>query len=212
MFHRSQRLLLRPASGPRTGEAIFAGIGDEARRPQSRARALALYHRKHARAFARAAATIRRSSALPRDPCPMRGRLALSSASVERWTGEARSSNSDTGSRATSGGRAIATEAGAALIEIAATLGHRAHHRRSFLDNPASGRVLRSSASSRPDGSGERFSLRPRARKRRAGAMRLDLSEADLARRCAWRPDARRLDDPPGMLRAARLVRWRGLG
>jgi RimJ/RimL family protein N-acetyltransferase len=55
-------------------------------------------------------------------------------------------------------GQGYATEAGRAVLTLARTLGHRRVMARHFLDNPASGRVLRKLGFA-PTGVGEEFSL-----------------------------------------------------
>lgn len=55
-------------------------------------------------------------------------------------------------------GQGYATEAGRAVLSLARTLGHRRITARHFLDNPASGRVLRKLGFI-PAGGGEEFSL-----------------------------------------------------
>jgi hypothetical protein len=55
-------------------------------------------------------------------------------------------------------GQGYATEAGRAVLSLARTLGHKVLMARHFLDNPASGRVLRKLGFA-PTASGERFSL-----------------------------------------------------
>lgn len=55
-------------------------------------------------------------------------------------------------------GQGYATEAGRAVLSLARTLGHKVLMARHFLDNPASGRVLRKLGFA-PTASGEQFSL-----------------------------------------------------
>ena len=141
MFHRSPRLLLRPI-WPEDWQALLAGLGDESV-VRNLARAPWPYREADARAFA----------ALVPDPLHPRflitraadaqavgcigiapvGHAANDAGELELgyWIGRAH------------WGQGYATEAGAAVLAIAATLGHRELTASHFLDNPASGRVLR---------------------------------------------------------------------
>lgn len=137
MFHRSHRLLLRPI-WPEDSQALFAGIADEGV-VRNLARAPWPYAESDAQAFA----------ALPVDPFFPRFLITRArDAAVIGCIGI-----DDTGCPGTvelgywiaraHWGQGIATEAGAAVLEIAATLGHSEAVASHFLDNPASGRVLR---------------------------------------------------------------------
>ena len=137
MFARTERLLLRPGF-PEDAPALAAAIGDE----------------KVARNLARVPwpcdiAHVEASLALPRDP------LLPSLLITERTDGAPRIIGRCSLGRRASGaielgfwvarehwGRGIATEAGAAMIEIARTLRLPGLEASYFIDNPASGRVL----------------------------------------------------------------------
>jgi RimJ/RimL family protein N-acetyltransferase len=130
-------LLLRPI-WPEDWQALLVGIADEGV-VRNLARAPWPYHEQDARAFA----------ALPVEPLTPRflitrardaqalGCIGIEPAgaqgTVELGYWIARSF----------WGQGIATEAGEAVLDIAAALGHREAVASHFLDNPASGRVLR---------------------------------------------------------------------
>ena len=134
MFHRSERLFLRPAF-PEDSGAILTAIGEEAV-VRNLARAPWPYLHSDARAFA----------ALPQDwrlphflvTIPSTGVIGAAGMGEhegqpelgywiarEHW------------------GRGYATEAAQAVLRIARTLGHRRVVAGHFTDNPASGKVLR---------------------------------------------------------------------
>lgn len=141
MFHRSQRLLLRPI-WPEDWQALFGAIADEAV-VRNLASAPWPYREEDARAFA----------ALPSDPLMPRflitraadaaaigciglgplGEVANDGEALELGYWIARDH----------WGQGYATEAGGAVVAIAAALGHAQLAASHFLDNPASGRVLR---------------------------------------------------------------------
>ena len=135
MFHRTQRLLLRPV-WPEDWEQIFAGIADE-RVVRNLARAPWPYRPEDAQEFAR----------LPVDP--MFPRFLITRSSDGALVGcvgiDQRGSQVELGYwiARQHWGQGFATEAGRAALEIAAMLGHRQVFACHFLDNPASGRVLR---------------------------------------------------------------------
>jgi RimJ/RimL family protein N-acetyltransferase len=134
VFHRSERLFLRPAF-PEDGESILAGIGDEGI-VRNLARAPWPYGIDDARAFA----------ALPQDPrlphfiVTLPGIGVIGSAGLGENEGEP-----EIGYWIARDfwGQGFATEAAAAVLRIARTLGHRRLTAGHFIDNPASGRVLR---------------------------------------------------------------------
>ena len=137
MFHRSQRLLLRPI-WPEDAQALFAGIADEGV-VRNLARAPWPYEERHAREFV----------ALPSEP--LYPRFLITRARDAALVGCIGIDPTDAPGVTELGywiarahwGQGYATEAGTAVLGIARTLGHgdvRASH---FLDNPASGRVLR---------------------------------------------------------------------
>ena len=134
MFHRSERLFLRPAF-PEDSGAILAGIGEEAI-VRNLARAPWPYTLDDARSFA----------ALPQDPrlphflVTLPGVGVIGSAGMGEHEGEP-----EIGywiARA-HWGRGYATEAAGAVLRIARTLGHRRVVAGHFTDNPASGKILR---------------------------------------------------------------------
>ncbi|WP_086619422.1 GNAT family N-acetyltransferase [Erythrobacter tepidarius] len=141
MFHRSQRLLLRPI-WPEDWQALLDGIADE-----GVVRNLAgipwPYREQDARDF----------TALPVDP--LHPRFLITRAADARaigciGLGPLGEAANDCGTPELGywvarphWGQGYATEAAAAVLEIAAALGHRELVASHFLDNPASGRVLR---------------------------------------------------------------------
>lgn len=141
MFHRSQRLLLRPI-WPEDWQALLAGIADEGV-VRNLASAPWPYNESHAREFAARAVEplyprflVTRAADAQAVGCigfgPM-GDAANDGGAIELGYWIARSF----------WGQGFATEAGAAVLEIAAALGHRELVASHFLDNPASGTVLR---------------------------------------------------------------------
>ena len=134
MFHRSERLFLRPAF-PEDCGAILAAIGEE-RIVRNLARAPWPYTLEDAQAFA----ALPQDKRLPHFLVTVPGTGVIGSAGMgehegvpeigywiarEHW------------------GRGYATEAAAAVLKIARTLGHRRVVAGHFVDNPASGTVLR---------------------------------------------------------------------
>lgn len=135
MFHRSERLLLRPA-WPEDWQQVFGGIADEDV-VRNLARAPWPYHADDARQFVQ----------LPVDP--MFPRFLITRADSGILVGCSGIDASD--GRVELGywiarqhwGMGYATEAGRAVLEVAHMLGHRRVVASHFLDNPASGKVLR---------------------------------------------------------------------
>lgn len=135
MFHRTERLFLRPA-WPEDWEAVLGGIADEGV-VMNLARAPWPYGPDEARGFVSRA----------QDPCypsfllirPETGQaigcagLARKGDDIEIGYWIARPF----------WGQGFATEAGRGVLEIARLLGHRRLVAGHFVDNPASGRVLR---------------------------------------------------------------------
>jgi RimJ/RimL family protein N-acetyltransferase len=135
VFHRTERLFLRPA-WPEDWEAVLGGIADEGV-VMNLARAPWPYGPDEARAFV----------SQQHDPCyptfllicPRTGQavgcagLASKGGEVELGYWIARPF----------WGRGYATEAGAGVLEIAKVIGHKRVAAAHFVDNPASGRVLR---------------------------------------------------------------------
>jgi RimJ/RimL family protein N-acetyltransferase len=170
MFHRSERLFLRPA-WPEDWEAVLGGIADEGV-VRNLARAPWPYGPDEARAFVARGQDPRFPSFLivrPEDGRAV-GCVGLSERDDEIELGYwiARPW----------WGRGYATEAGRGVLAIAGAVGHRQIGAGHFVDNPASGRVLRK-LGFRPTGV-----VRPRhscARGEEAPAIEytLDLSVAD---------------------------------
>lgn len=134
MFHRSQRLFLRPAF-PEDSAAIFAGINDEGV-ARNLARAPWPYGIEDARAFA----ALPQDQRLPHFLVTLPGVGVIGSAGLGEHEGEP-----EIGywiARA-HWGRGYATEAAGAVLRIARSLGHARVTAGHFTDNPASGRVLR---------------------------------------------------------------------
>lgn len=150
VFHRSERLFLRPAF-PEDSAAILTAIGEEAI-VRNLARAPWPYSLDDARSFA----ALPQDWRLPHFLVTLPGTGVIGSAGMgehegvpeigywiarEHW------------------GHGYATEAAQAVLRIARTLGHRRVSAGHFTDNPASGKVLRK-IGFRPTGRpGQRFSL-----------------------------------------------------
>ena len=134
MFHRSERLLLRPA-WPEDWQQVFGGIADEGV-VRNLARAPWPYRAEHAREFVQLASD------------PMYPRFLITradSGTVVGCTGiHEQGSDIELGYwiARQHWGRGYATEAGRAVLEVAQMLGHRRIVASHFLDNPASGKVL----------------------------------------------------------------------
>jgi RimJ/RimL family protein N-acetyltransferase len=135
VFHRSERLFLRPAFAE-DWEAILAGIGGDANIARNLARAPWPYGETEARAFVDRP----QDSRLPHFLVTLPGKGVIGSAGLGENDGEpelgywiAR----------THWGQGYATEAANAVLRIARTLGHSRLTAGHFVDNPASGRVLR---------------------------------------------------------------------
>ncbi|WP_298302323.1 GNAT family N-acetyltransferase [uncultured Erythrobacter sp.] len=137
MFHRSERLLLRPV-WPEDWQAVYGGIADEDV-VRNLARAPWPYSPQDARDFVARTAdpkfpkfliTLARSAQVV--GCIGIDATEEHATAVELGYWVARSH----------WGQGIATEAGRAAIEVARVLGHRQVTASHFLDNPASGRVL----------------------------------------------------------------------
>ncbi|QUL39204.1 GNAT family N-acetyltransferase [Erythrobacter sp. JK5] len=138
MFHRSERLLLRPI-WPEDWQAIFGGIADQGV-VRNLARAPWPYDESHAREFAARAIDphqprflVTRASDAVVVGCIGLDLIDEHPDAIEMGYWIARPY----------WGQGFATEAGRAVLDIAATLGHRKVVASHFLDNPASGRVLR---------------------------------------------------------------------
>lgn len=137
MFHRTERLLLRPA-WPEDWETILWGIGDE-RVVRNLAKAPWPYLSEHAREFAGREHDARVPALL----------LTLPAAQGSRLIGCAGLGQTATGVELgywiarPYWGQGYATEGARGMLEVARLLGHRRIEAGHYLDNPASGRVLR---------------------------------------------------------------------
>lgn len=135
MFHRSERLLLRPP-WPEDWKLVLGGIADEGV-VRNLARAPWPYEPQHARDFVR----LPIAPAYPRfliaraDNAQLVGCIGIDphEGQVELGYWIARQH----------WGQGYATEAGRAVLDVARMLGHQRMVASHFLDNPASGRVLR---------------------------------------------------------------------
>lgn len=134
MFHRSERLFLRPAF-PEDWQAILAAVGEEGI-VRNLARAPWPYGEDDARAFAAMAQDAR----LPNFLVTLPGEGVIGSAGLGEHAG-----TPELGYwiARRHWGRGYASEAGRAVIEIARMLGYQRLSAGHFIDNPASGKVLR---------------------------------------------------------------------
>ncbi|MFA6218541.1 MAG: GNAT family N-acetyltransferase [Erythrobacter sp.] len=173
MFHVTRRLLLRPA-WPEDWEALFGGIADN-RVVRNLARAPWPYLPRHARAFVAREQDSRMPSFLMTLPGQHGSRiigsigLTATETGVELGYWIARPF----------WGQGYATEAGSGLLEVAKLLGHGRLEAGHFLDNPASGRVLRK-LGFRPTGKVARRHSCARGEDVDCALFALDLSEVDL--------------------------------
>jgi RimJ/RimL family protein N-acetyltransferase len=135
VFHRTRRLFLRPA-WPEDWEAVLCAIADEGI-VRNLARAPWPYGPDEARAFVALPQDCRRPHFLVVEADS--GRL-VGSAGMGEHHGEA-----EIGYWIARPfwGRGYATEAAGGVLEVARLLGHRRVNAGHFVDNPASGRVLR---------------------------------------------------------------------
>ena len=135
MFHKTKRLLLRPV-WPEDWQAVLGGIAEEAI-VRNLARAPWPYREAEARWW----------TSQPQDKwlphfavCDARNGALIGSAGLGQYRGEV-----ELGywiARPHWGG-GYASEAAAGIVEVARMLGHRQLSGGHYLDNPASGRVLR---------------------------------------------------------------------
>ena len=134
MFHRSQRLFLRPAFAE-DWEAILANVADEAI-VRNLARAPWPYKEADAKHFA----SIEQDRRLPHFLVTLPGQGVIGSAGMGEVDGEA-----ELGYWIARPywGHGFATEAARGVIEVARSLGHDRLVAGHFFDNPASGKVLR---------------------------------------------------------------------
>lgn len=134
MFHRSERLFLRPAF-PEDWQAIHARVSDEGV-VRNLARAPWPYGEADARFFA----SMKQDPRLPHFLVTLPGEGVIGSAGLGEIDGEPEIGywiGRDYW------GHGFATEAGRAVVDIARALGHRRLTAGHFADNPASGKVLR---------------------------------------------------------------------
>lgn len=137
VFHRSQRLLLRPI-WPEDWRDVLGGIADEGV-VRNLAKAPWPYREKDARDF----------TALPIEPhyprfliTRARDAALIGCIGIDRTTAFEDGAELGYWIARQHWGQGYATEAGRAVLEIAATLGYARVMAMHFLDNPASGRVL----------------------------------------------------------------------
>jgi RimJ/RimL family protein N-acetyltransferase len=153
MFHRSERLLLRPA-WPEDAQAVYSGIGEEAV-VRNLARAPWPYMIENARDWVSLSLDPKTPSFLVTLPT-QKGEEVIGSVGIgEREDGVelgywiARKH----------WGKGYATEAARSMLKLARLIGYRKVSAGHYVDNPASGRVLMK-AGFRPTGVvGKRFSL-----------------------------------------------------
>lgn len=135
MFHRSERLFLRPAF-PEDWEGILAGIGGDENIARNLARAPWPYGEAEARSFAAMPQDLR----LPHFLITLPGKGVIGSAGLGENDGKPELGYWIARPH---WGQGYATEAAGAVLRIARTLGHTRLTAGHFVDNPASGRVLR---------------------------------------------------------------------
>ena len=136
MFHRSERLFLRPAF-PEDCDAILAAIGEEAI-VRGLARAPWPYTLADARSFAALPQDLR----LPHFLVTLPGVGVIGAAGLSEPNREhEREAELGYWIARAHWGRGYATEAAGAVLRIARTLGHRRVVAAHFIDNPASGKV-----------------------------------------------------------------------
>ncbi|MFN4020533.1 MAG: GNAT family N-acetyltransferase [Erythrobacter sp.] len=150
MFHRSERLFLRPAF-PEDCSAILAAIGDEGIL-RNLARAPWPYSLDDARAFA----ALPQDRRLPHFLVTIPGIGVIGAAGIGDHEGQAELGYWIAREH---WGHGYATEAAQAVLRIARTLGHRRVVAGHFTDNLASGRVLRKLGFVPTGRPGNRFSL-----------------------------------------------------
>lgn len=134
MFHRSERLFLRPAF-PEDWAAITACLGEDEGIVRNLAHAPWPYGEDAARAFA----ALTQDSRLPHFLVTLPGVGVIGSAGLGEHEGDAELGYWIAREH---WGQGYATEAAGAVLRIAHTLGHRRVFAGHFTDNPASGRVL----------------------------------------------------------------------
>lgn len=150
MFHRSERLFLRPPF-PEDGGAILAGIGEESI-VRNLAHAPWPYTLEDARAFA----ALPQDWRLPHFLVTLPGVGVIGAAGLGEHAGEPEIGYWIARSH---WGQGYATEAAGAVLRIARTLGHKRLTAGHFADNPVSGKVLRKLGFVPTGRSGQRVSL-----------------------------------------------------
>jgi RimJ/RimL family protein N-acetyltransferase len=135
VFHRSERLFLRPAF-PEDWEAVLACIGSDLGVVRNLARAPWPYGEREAREFAE----LPQDMGLPHFLVTLPGTGVIGSAGLGENDGQP-----ELGYWIARRfwGHGYATEAAGAVLRIARTLGHQRLMAGHFIDNPASGKVLR---------------------------------------------------------------------
>jgi len=149
VFHRSERLFLRPAF-PEDGEAILASIGD-AGIVRNLASAPWPYGITDARSFA----AMPQDQRLPHFLVTLPGTGIIGSAGLCAHEGQAEIGYWIARPH---WGQGYAPEAARAVIDIARTIGHSSLVASHFLDNPASGRVLEKLGFRAAGAHGQRYS------------------------------------------------------
>lgn len=177
MFHRSERLLLRPI-WPEDWAAIKTGISD-LQVLRNLASAPYPYHDKHAQEFTRRpiAAGFARFLVTRADDAAALGAIGIDPTpsgepELGYWIARAH------------WGQGYATEAGRGAIKVARALGHKRLVASHFLDNPASGKVLRKLGFVATGEVADRFSL-GRGEKARAADYEFDLLAHSNDMKCA---------------------------
>lgn len=139
MFHRSERLFLRPAFSE-DWQAIHAALGRDASIARNLARAPWPYSEAAAREFAALPQDLR----LPHFLVTLPGTGVIGSAGLGEHADEnGREPEIGYWIAREHWGQGYATEAANAVLQIARTLGHTRLTAGHFVDNPASGKVLR---------------------------------------------------------------------
>jgi RimJ/RimL family protein N-acetyltransferase len=172
MFHVTQRLLLRPA-WPEDWEALFGGIADQGV-VRNLARAPWPYLPEHAREFVARGQDPRMPNFLMTLPGPQGSQIigsigfgeTTSGVEIGYWIARPY------------WGQGYATEAGRGLLEVARLLGFERLEAGHFLDNPASGRVLRKLGFQPTGKVAKRFSC-ARGEEVDCALFALDLDEVD---------------------------------
>ncbi len=134
MFHRTERLFLRPGF-PEDWEAILAGVADEGV-VRNLARAPWPYREEDAKFFA----AMEQDRCLPHFLVTLPGEGVIGSAGLGEHEGKP-----EVGYwiARRHWGKGYATEAARGVIDVARMLGHTQLTAGHFVDNPASGKVLR---------------------------------------------------------------------